>query len=155
MSPSDPHSIIEIKKLVKKLTAGHHVGVFSCVDPFGRPHSSWMGSVYAPDSDTIETISNPESRKLKYIEENPQVEWMVSDEQMIHVVYFRGMARVMEDPAEIKKTWNEIPDKSRAYFLRFQERGVGFKLIETKVKNVEYCVPAENVFIEVAVSDLA
>jgi len=149
------HSLSEIRKVVRKLTSGHHLGVLSCVDPFGRPHSSWMGTVYAEDYQTIVAISSPEGRKVKYIEQNPQVEWMVADEQLFHVVYFKGVARIMEDAAEIKKAWNDIPDKSRSYFLRFQDRGVGFKIIETKVKSVEYRVPTENIFVEVAVSDLA
>lgn len=155
MSHSSTHHISEIKKIIRKLTDGHHLGVFTCVDPFGRPHASWMGTVYAADYQTIVSISSPDSRKIKYIEQNPQVEWMVSDEQIHHVVYFKGLARLMEEASEIKRTWNEIPDKSRSYFLRFQERGVGFKIIETKVKTVEYRVPTENVFVEVAVSDLA
>jgi hypothetical protein len=50
----------------------------------------------------------------------------------------------VEDTASIKKAWQQLPDKRRAYFLAYQTEGLGFVIIKTLVTALEYRVPTQN-----------
>ncbi len=143
--PTQPNA--EILQLALAVVQECEVGLLSTVDESGRPHARWMGSV-AKDEDVswIITIASPNSRKIDQIRCHPDVEWIFTDSKWDRVVHLRGRAILIEDPALIKRDWNRILDKSRAYFLRFQETGLGFSVIETHIEEIEYTLPKINVF---------
>jgi general stress protein 26 len=132
-----------VQALVRRVTEGDGEAVLTTVRPDGSPHATWMGTLSARGGRELVTITSPDSEKVINIRENPQVEWMFTDEEKTVVVYFRGEAVLVKGMDRIKAAWEAIHDKGRAFFLEHYNSGIGFAVIRTTVQSVEYCVPEE------------
>jgi|GEM_PF-2675836 len=109
----------------------------------GRPHMCWMGTLGFPEKQgwKLVTLTSPDSRKVRNIQQNPLVEWMFSDRAKSSLVYLQGKAVVVEDPASIKAGWAALDDKDKAYFLNFINSGIGFAVVETTIEDATLCIP--------------
>ena len=119
------------------------IALLSTADPSGRPHATWMGISRSEEADTILTITSPDSDKVKNIRANPKVEWMLSTGDRKELLYLEGEAAIVEDIAEIKRQWQSIPGKGKAFFLRYYNSGIGFSVIKTRVDSAIYMIPEE------------
>jgi general stress protein 26 len=125
----------------------HGQAVIVTRDAKGIPHASWMGTLGSKDLDFLLTMTSPDSRKVDNILQNPNVEWMFTDHEMISVVYLRGKARVIHEIDELVEGWNELKDKSRAYFLKYiDDFGITFLILETKIEEIGYTRPIDNIY---------
>ncbi len=141
-------------RLVSSQLRSSGEAVLSTVGADRRPHSCWMGTLGSPAADSILTITSPDSRKVVNILENPRVEWMFTDPQKRNVVYARGTIRIVHEPEAVLRFWKQIPDRSHAYFLRYQPAGMPFLLLETRLEELEYCTPAANLFVSYPINDV-
>jgi len=127
--------------LVKSLIDGTHPGVLTTVEASGRPHARWMATISLDDFPRIYSLTSDKSRKVGEIEHNPAVNWMFSSPDLSMVVNLAGTARILRDSKSLIMTWNQIRNKSRAYFLRNCTESPGYVTIETIVHSVECCTP--------------
>lgn len=132
-----------VEDLVREVVDGEGEAVLSTVGPDGAPHASWMGTLSADRLRELVTITSPDSDKVANLSKNPKVEWMFTNAAKTNVVYLRGEAEVVEDVEEVKREWEGIKDKGRAYFLEHYNSGIGFSVIRTRVREIEFCVPEE------------
>lgn len=130
------------------------IALLSTVDPAGRPHATWMGISRCDEENTILTITSPDSDKVTNIRANPKVEWMLSTGDRKELLYLEGKAEVIEDVAEIKRAWQSIPGKGKAFFLRYYNSGIGFSVIKTRAKSAIYVIPEECRKTRFAIHDL-
>lgn len=131
----------DISSIARELIDGTHPGILTTVDPNGRPHVRWMATTSFDDFPYIYTLTGPRSRKLSHIQRNPYVEWMFSGDDLTIVMNLAGRANILSDPAEIKRVWKRIEDKSHAYFLNnFSERP-GVAVLQTEVEKVICSLP--------------
>ncbi|MEM8955518.1 MAG: pyridoxamine 5'-phosphate oxidase family protein [Verrucomicrobiota bacterium] len=133
----------QVESLVQKVVVGEGEAVFTTVDSKGAPHATWMGTLSAEGLKELVTITSPDSDKVANLIENPKVEWMFTDAAKTTIVYLRGEAEVVEDVSDVKRAWEGIEDKGRAYFLDHYNSGMGFAVIRTHVREVELCMPEE------------
>ena len=119
-------------------------GLLTTVSAEGVPHATWMGTIAAPRWDHLATITSPDSRKAANIRSNPKVEWLFSPPNRTELVYLEGEAEIVTAAGEIKRYWQALPDKNRAFFLLYFNSELGFCVIRTWLDAVCYCVPAEN-----------
>lgn len=126
--------------------------VLTTVGPDQRPHACWMATLVAPTFDTLIAITSPDSRKVSNIRQNPRVEWMLTSPNMREVVYVRGDVQVIVEPAQVFQYWTQLPEVSRPYFLRVHHDGMAFMLLKTAIKEFEYCIPSENIFVAVSLA---
>ena len=125
----------------------HGEAVIVTANGCGVPHASWMGTLSGSDISSILTITSPDSRKIVNILENPNVEWMFTSKKLDTVVYLRGKALVICEMDDIERAWKRIKDKSRAYFMQYMATpGMRFLIIETKIEEIEYSLPKENIY---------
>lgn len=126
-------------------TGQPRLGLLVTADSNCRPHATYMGSLASPSFDRLLTMTSPDSRKVRNILENSQVEWLFLDEERDEVLYLWGTARVIQDPREVERAWRDMPDKTRAYFLPYQETvGMRFLMFETSIDVFEYRIPRTN-----------
>lgn len=143
-------AVMETRELLTRISSllrasdGHQVGILATADAKGLPHASYMGTVASPTIDHLLMMTAPDSRKAQNILENPQVEWLFCDEEREDLLCLRGTARVLENPVEVEEAWHRIPDKSRAYFLSYQDVGINFLIFETTIETFQYSVPRDN-----------
>lgn len=131
----------DLTGVLRRLIDGRHPGLFTTVDEQNRPHTRWMATMAFEDFPFIHTLTAPGSRKLAQIEKNPHVTWVFSNHDLTLVLTLSGVARVLTDASERRRIWKTIEDKSHAYFLTNFREQPGFAVIETKVTNVEGCIP--------------
>jgi general stress protein 26 len=118
--------------------------ILTTASPDGRPHATWMATTTSLDFRRLLTLTSPDSCKVANIRRNPHVEWLFTDPGMKQLVYLSGTATILDDIAAIKEAWRLIPDKERAFFLRFFNSGPGFAIVDTAIESVTYCVPEAN-----------
>ena len=136
----------EVRSILSDTINHHGEGVIVTADPEGHPHASWMGTLGSEDISTILTMASPEGAKITNILQNPKVEWMFSDKDLETVIYLKGEARIIHEEGEVQEAWKKLKDKSRAYFLQYAPpRGMSFMIIETKVDEINFSRPRENV----------
>jgi len=136
-----------VRKILLKSVEEHGEAIILTADRSGIPHGSWMGTMSSPNITTLFTITSPDSRKVVNVLENPNVEWMFTSSEREEVAYLRGKARIVSDPEGIESAWKQLKDKTRAYFMKyFDQPGMKFLILETKVNEIEYTVPKENVY---------
>ena len=136
-----------VRAILSKTIQYQGQGVIVTANSEGIPHASWMGTLGSKDLNYMLTMTSPDSRKVANILQNPRVEWMFTDPELISVVYLRGKARVVHDIDELGDAWKRLKDKSRAYFLKYiGGAGMTFLILETVVEEIEYARPADNIY---------
>jgi general stress protein 26 len=128
-------------ELAKRLADGRRPGILATVDEQGMPHLRWMATLSLQDFPVLYTITSPRSRKIQHIENNPNVSWMFSNEEMNTIVNIRGKARIASDFGKMQHVWKMLEDKSKAYFLSLSTDGPGFAVIETEIEDIDCSVP--------------
>lgn len=139
--------------LAKKLADGKRPGVLATVDENGMPHMRWMATLSLKDFPRLYTITSPTSRKIQHIRQNPNVNWMFSNEEMNVIVNLHGTARVEDDFGKMQRVWKLLTDKSKAYFLNIKGDGPGFAVIETEIEDIEATVPKYEILFHAHAED--
>lgn len=140
-----PEDIEAARRLFAQLRPGKStVAMLSTVSPEGRPHATWMFASRSSDSGVeILTITSPDSDKVDNVRAHAAVEWLVTSQDRMENLYLEGEAEVVEDVAEIKRLWELVGGKERAFFMRYYNSGMGFSIIRTRVTEAVYAVPEE------------
>lgn len=96
--------------------------VLVSVDEKGRPHAREMDP-FAPDDDmVIWFATNPDTRKVKQIRNNPEVAVFYYDTKTMSYVSINGKAELVNDAAEKEKHWKSYwkqyyPDRDKDMIL--------------------------------------
>ena len=130
--------------LSQQLMDGHHAGVLTTVNEYGRPHTRWMGTLSFCDFPRFYALTSPQGAKVAHIQCHPYVEWMFSNQDLTLVLNLSGSARILSDAASVKKAWSAMEDKSHAFFLQSYNEKPGFAVVETVVDCVECTLPMAN-----------
>lgn len=145
----------DIVGLAKTLVNGSHAGVLSSVDADGKPEVRWMSTLSFEEFPVFYTLTAPGSRKVVQIQQHPDVNWMFSNHDLSLIVNLTGTARVLTDTPTLKRVWQQIEDKSHAYFLKQYSKGPGFVVIETTVSAIECSSPKNSLRFSLQPSELA
>ena len=140
--------------LAKKLADGQRPGILATVDENGMPHLRWMATLSLHDWPLLYTITSPASRKVQHIQNNPNVSWMFSNDEMNVIVNIRGKARIANDVGKMQHVWKLLEDKSKAYFLSIASDGPGFAVIETEIEGIDCSVPKYDIKFQAQSVDL-
>ena len=132
-----------ILALLRESNEGNREAILTTASGEGAPHATWMASWCAQDGHEVITITSPDSLKIANIKSNDSVEWLFSNADKTVLVYLRGTAQIVTEVAEVKRWWNEIQDKTRAFFLERYNSGIGVSVIKTQVREAEYVRPYE------------
>jgi general stress protein 26 len=139
----DPKEREQIIRTAKEVLRGGNAGILSTIDQSGTPQSRWMATMSFDDFPDLYTLTSARSRKVAQIQSNPVVHWMFSNPELTLVVNLTGKAEIYLHEAEaMKRIWQQIIDRSRAFFLGDSAKGSGgFVVIHTKVEKIECTIP--------------
>ena len=127
--------------MVRKLIDGTHPGIFATVDRKGAPDARWMSTLSFDEFPYLYTLTAARSRKVDEIRFHPQVSWLFSNQDLSLVVKLVGKAVILNDPKTLTKVWNQIKNKSNAYFLKNCTEGPDHLVIRTTVAHIECTTP--------------
>jgi general stress protein 26 len=126
---SDPKEIIKTARdLIEKVK----VAMFSTVDG-DRPCTRPMGAFQISDNEIWMATFN-ESRKVRQVKANPNVELCFMDSNLNHV-RLAGKARVVEDADAKTRLWETVPEMGD-YFKSAEDPA--YVIIQTTVHTIEY-----------------
>ena len=125
----------------KTLIDGTHPGVLCSADDNGTPQVRWMATFSFDEFPIFYALTGANSRKSGQIVRCPQVNWMFSNADLSLILNLVGTARVLTDTPTLKRVWQQVEDKSQAYFLNQYIKGAGFVVIETTVQRIECTSP--------------
>ncbi len=132
------------------------VALLSTVSSEGRPHATWMFVSRSTDPGIeLLTITSPDSDKLGNIAANSAVEWLLTSSDRMKQLYLEGDAEIVEEVSEIKRLWNMIGGKDRAFFMKYYNSGMGFTIVRTRVRSACFAVPEEYRKTRIPIEDLA
>lgn len=140
-----PEDLEAARRLFAHLRPGKStVAMLSTLSPEGRPHGTWMFASRSTDPPVeILTITSPDSDKVENIQTHSAVEWLLTSQDRMENLYLEGEAEVVEEVAEIKRLWEMVGGKERAFFMRYYNSGMGFAIIRTRIEEVVLAVPEE------------
>ena len=139
----DPNNREQVISMARQLLKGNNPGILSTVDQTGFPQSRWMATMSFDDFPNLYTLTSATSRKVAQIQEHPVVHWMFSNHDLSFIVNLTGTAEIyLRDANTMKQIWQQIVDKSRAYFLGSVD-GPAFVVIHTTVERIECTLPRE------------
>ncbi|MFQ3669943.1 MAG: pyridoxamine 5'-phosphate oxidase family protein [Verrucomicrobiia bacterium] len=147
--PAPQPSLQEILHTARELTSGTAYGLLCTVDAQGCPRARWMACVTQGNFDQLLALTAITSRKVAHIRTHPEVQWVFTHPDMSRVITFTGHARILDHVEDVKRSWNRIPDKTRAYFLHGSLSGLGVAVIETSLDTLEFSVPSSNILVSI------
>ena len=138
----DPKNREQIISMARRLLRADNVGMLCTIDESGSPQARWMATMTFDDFPDLYTLTFARSRKAAQVQANPAVHWVFSNRDLTFIVNLTGSAEIYLHEAEaMKRIWQQIVDKTRAFFLRDPAKGPGFVVIHTKVESIECTLP--------------
>ncbi len=128
----------------------HREGILTTVSPQGRPHATWMGSVTTPDFVNLITLTGVHTHKVENIRVNPHVEWMFTLSDRKTIIYFEGMAQVIEDDDEKQRYFEQVPESSRVFFMKHYRVGGEWCVIRTRLDTAHFCMRGTTMKVELS-----
>ena len=146
----DPKNREQIISMARRLLRADNVGMFCTIDENGSPQARWMATMSFEDFPDLYTLTSARSRKVAQVQANPAVHWVFSNRDLTFIVNLTGSAEIYLHEAEaMKRIWQQIVDKSRAFFMQDPAKGPGFVVIHTKVESIECTLPRKVVTLSI------
>ncbi|MFH1196758.1 MAG: pyridoxamine 5'-phosphate oxidase family protein [bacterium] len=127
-------------KVARSIIDSARCRVLVTVDEFGKPHAREMDP-FIPDENMIIWLgTNPKTRKVKQIENNPNVVVFYYETKGLSYVAVEGKATIVKDPDQKAKHWKN-------YWKRYYpDRDKDFVLIQVIPDNLELVSYKHNLF---------
>ena len=118
------------------------VAVMATADSEGKPYMRWMTpAVIDGRPASLFAVTSPKFRKIKQLEANPLVEWMIQTRDLNHIINLRGRITVVDNPS-LKSEVLESIGKRLEVFWRVNLK-TEFVVLETAITQITYFRPLE------------
>ena len=115
--------------------------VLSTVDSDNRSHMRWMTPVIHRDRpECIYCITSPDSDKVKHLENNNSVEWLISTPSLNEIIQVKGTIDIIDNPA-LKTEIIELIGHRLTVFWKVNPEKAEFVILETKINQAVHFVP--------------
>ncbi|HEG43705.1 MAG TPA: pyridoxamine 5'-phosphate oxidase family protein [Phycisphaerales bacterium] len=131
----------EIINKIESILEDARTGIMATSDLEGRVHLRWMTPAvlkYQPDA--IYCFAVPGSEKLKHINANNKVEWMIQTRDLREIVNIQGAVNIIDTPAT-KSELLEALGARLATFWKVNVDAEEFVVLETKIHSATYYKP--------------
>jgi len=137
----DQHQMLtKIESLVEQ----SKVGLLATTDPQGKPRVRWMTPAIIPNrGPSIYAFSAANAMKIRDIEHQSEVKWLVQTHDLTQVVSARGDTYILDNPA-LKTEILEIliPHTTRLWTIDLSSTEC--VILETVIREATYYRPQEN-----------
>jgi pyridoxamine 5'-phosphate oxidase len=133
--------VTELMNKVDFLLSLSKAALLSTIDLDGFPHSRWMtprtlkgrlGAFYC--------LTASESQKIKHIQNNPHVSWMIQTKTLTEIVQLHGKVNILNQPS-IKNELLENLGDQLSMVWRVNPNRTDFVVLETILSRGVYCCP--------------
>ena len=115
--------------------------VLSTADSDNKPHMRWMTPVVLKDRfDCIYCVASRGSDKIKHLENNNSVEWLISTPSLSEIININGTIDIIDNPA-LKTEIVELIGHRLTDFWKVNLEKAEFVVLETKIDKAVYFDP--------------
>ncbi|RMF60228.1 MAG: hypothetical protein D6748_04605 [Calditrichaeota bacterium] len=138
-----PTTIPNLRQIAREIMNNARYCALITASPDGQPYSRVMDA-FAPDSNFVVWLgTNPRSRKVQRIQQNPKVTLFYFDKPGLGYVSLMGTAELVNTPEEKEKHWKEsweafYPDREKDYLL------IKIHPVRLEVVSVKYNVSGDS-----------
>jgi pyridoxamine 5'-phosphate oxidase len=140
----------ELLAKLSKILDSAKVGVLATVDGENRPHLRWMTPTMVDGRDgLLYAVTSPKFDKVKDLEGNPEVEWLIQTRPLDAIVTLRGSMSAINNP-QLKSEILEAIGRNLQIFWRVNPDETDLVVLETVIREAEYMEPLAGVSEQVA-----
>jgi general stress protein 26 len=140
----------ELLTELSKILDNARVGVLATVDGDGRPHVRWMTPTIVDGREgLLYALTSPKFDKVKDLQGNPEVEWIIQTRPLDAIVTLRGSMSVINNP-QLKSEILEAIGRNLQIFWRVNPDETELVVLETVIREAEYMQPLAGVNERVA-----
>ncbi|MCP4710316.1 MAG: pyridoxamine 5'-phosphate oxidase family protein [Planctomycetes bacterium] len=131
----------EMLSKLQELLDDSKTGLLGTTDADGKAFIRWMTPVVSKDrANTIFCVTREGTDKIKQVEAQPHVEWMIQNKSLTEIVNVRGVATVLENPA-LKTEVLETLGSKLTIFWKVDLAQIDLVVIETVIQEAVYFRP--------------
>lgn len=134
----------EMLTKIETLIEESKVGLLATTDPQGKPRVRWMTPTIIPNrGPSIYAFSAAAAMKIKDIEHQPEVKWLIQTHDLTEIVSVRGDTFILDNPA-LKAEILEIlvPHTTRLWTIDLSSTEC--VILETVIREATYYRPQED-----------
>jgi pyridoxamine 5'-phosphate oxidase len=131
----------ELISKIESIIEDSKAGILATSDPQGKIHLRWMTPAvlkYQPDA--IYCFTVPDSEKLKQINANNKVGWMIQTRDLMEIVNIQGTVNIINTPATKSELLETLGPRLNT-FWKANARSEEFVILETKIHLATYYQP--------------
>ena len=131
----------EMLSKLRELLDDSRAALLGTVDAEGKVSMRWMTPVVSQDRpNTIFCVTRERTNKIKHIETQPNVEWMIQNKSLTEIVNVRGVATVLDNPG-LKTEVLETLGPRLTTFWKVDLAKIDLVVIETVIQEAIYFRP--------------
>lgn len=128
-------------KKIEDLLDEARAAVLTGIDLEGKPFARWMTPVTLKDRQgAIYAVTSPGSPKLKRLEQNPCVEWLIQPPSLREILTLQGKVNVLTAPSIRGEVMQKLAGRLNVFWKVSLDR-TDFVVLETIVCQGSYFVP--------------
>ncbi len=131
----------ELISKIESIIEDSQAGILATSDPQGKIYLRWMTPAvlkYQPDA--IYCFTVPDSEKLKQINANNKVGWMIQTRDLMEIVNIQGTANIIDTPATKSELLETLGPRLNT-FWKANSNAEEFIILETKIHLATYYKP--------------
>jgi pyridoxamine 5'-phosphate oxidase len=130
---------------IGKILDDAKTGLLATVDKEGKPHMRWLTpTVIRGRSGALYNITSQDSEKLKQLEENPHVQWMIQSRALDMIITVNGRINVIDNPFLRTEVLEAVGDRL-GVFWKIHENDWELVVLETIIERATYYLPMKHV----------
>ena len=130
---------------IGKILDDAKTGLLATVDKEGRPHMRWLTpAIIRGRSGALYNITSLDSDKLKQLEENPYVQWMIQSRALDRIITVNGKINIIENPFLRTEVLEAVGDRL-GVFWKIHENDWELVVLETIIERATYYLPMKHV----------
>lgn len=130
---------------VDEILASARTGILTTTSSGGKPRSRWMTpTLLNGRRNAIFAVTSPNSRKIKDIEQNRNVQWSIQTPHLSEIITLNGQVNIVSSPSFNSEIIESVGNKLTVYWKINPDR-TDFVVLETIVESAEYFMPMKEI----------
>jgi len=133
----------EILQKADNIISHSHIGLLSTNDIHNNPSSRWMVPTFLLNKPGyLYCLTGEDFRKVRDIDSNPYVSWLIQKNTMDEIIRFFGTAHIKKN-TELLHKLVRLLDTDLEVFWKLHPDKNNLVAIETNIQRLEYFLPFE------------
>ncbi|MBN2738526.1 MAG: pyridoxamine 5'-phosphate oxidase family protein [Spirochaetales bacterium] len=135
----------DVLRKIESILEDAGTGLLAMIDSSGYPRMRWMTpSLLKGNNQALYAVTSPNFQKIKDLEKNPHVEWMLQSPSLSEILTINGRINIIDNPSLKLEILENIGNKL-TMFWRVNSKNDSFVVLETVMESAFYFVPMKGI----------